>query len=292
MGARQSTNPFLRVPAVPGSGGYGGGVGGNNVQAAFPGNGPGGGAEGTLSNGGIGRGGTFSGNQFLIPLVGGSGGGGGLNAFPPFCDGGGAGGGALLIASSSQIVVNGRIDAGGGAAGEFCGAGGGSGGAVRLVSNTISGAGGINASGGTGCSACFAGGPGIVRLEATSLSFVGSVQGTLTESTPFPLLLPTAGPPFAKVISINGVAINPNPATFPDITVNTTSAIPVVIQTHNIPTTATINLTILDENGVADTVIAAPPLGSCDPDNFCTTTLNVIFPFGASRGLTKVTWTQ
>jgi len=88
------------------------------------------------------------------------------------------------------------------------------------------------------------------------------------------------------------VPVTPNPATFPDITINTTSAVPVVIQTHNIPTTASINLTILDENGVADTVMQAPSIGNCDQNNVCTTTVNVVFPFGASRGLTKVSWTQ
>jgi hypothetical protein len=207
--------------------------------------------------------------------------------------GGGAGGGALLIASSTQIIVNGAINANGGSSGRAGGsvwAGGGSGGAVRLVANTITGAGLLSTTGGNGYGVV--GGSGLVRLEAAALSFVGSVQGTLAESTPFPLLLPTAGSPSAKVISINGVAINPNPATFPDITVNTTSAIAVVIQTHNIPTTATIQLTILNENHVPDTVIPAPPLGNCDPDNFCTTAVAVVFPFGASRGLTKVTWTQ
>ena len=69
--------------------------------------------------------------------------------------------------------------------------------------------------------------------------------------------------------------------------INTASAAPVVIQTLNIPTTATITLTILDENGIADQVIQAPPLTNCTAGNVCTTTVNVTFPFGASFGLTK-----
>jgi hypothetical protein len=93
------------------------------------------------------------------------------------------------------------------------------------------------------------------------VNFSGS-HGHLAQSTPFPLQLPTAGPPSAKVIGINGVAISPNPATFPDITINTTSAVPLVIQTRSIPITATISLTVLNENAVADTVIQAPPLGN------------------------------
>src|SRR6266702_2822337 len=100
-----TANPFLRVPSVPGSGGYGGGVGGDYpsaVQQALPGNGPGGGTAGTRSA--VGGQGAFSGNQFLIPLVGGSGGGGSLDT--GLGEGGGAGGGALLIASSTQIIAN------------------------------------------------------------------------------------------------------------------------------------------------------------------------------------------
>jgi len=67
--------------------------------------------------------------------------------------------------------------------------------------------------------------------------------------------------------------------------------VPVVIQTQNIPVTATLTLTILDENNVADTVVQAPPLSNCTASNVCTTTVNVTFPFGGSYGLSKVTWT-
>lgn len=317
VGANDTANPFLRVPSVPGSGGYAGGVGGNNPQAPdpsqmqppLPGEGPGGGLAGTPSTK-DGAGGIFSGNPFLIPLVGGSGGGGGGFAPNPssiFCGGGGAGGGALLIASSTQIVVNGAINANGGAGGgvltcntDLVLGGGGSGGAIRLVSNTISGgsAASLTATGGLGSTVSphnggpgFSG-PGVIRLEATTVAFNGSITGTLAQSTKFPLLLPTAGSPTATVISINGVSIAPNPTTFPDITINTASPVPVVIQTQNIPVTATISLTILDENAVPDTVIQAPPLSNCTVTNICTTTVQVTFPFGASRGLTRITWTQ
>lgn len=292
QGYFQTTNPFLRVPAVPGSGGYSGGVGGNNVQLPEAGSGPGGGASGKDTGNSNGGKGLFSGNQFLIPLVGGSGGGGAWsNDNVTFPDGGGGGGGAILIAGSTHIVVNGIINADGGASGHvtFAGGGGG-GGAIRLVSNMITGSGTLDVSG--GLAGNFLGGPGVIRLEATTLSFTGNTPaGTPAESTPFPLLLPTAGPSSAQVISINGISIFPNPNTFPDITINTASPVDVVIQTHNVPTTAAITLSILDENGVADTVVNAPPLGNCDASNVCTTTVQVTFPFGASRGLTKVTWT-
>jgi hypothetical protein len=285
-GYNYNPNPFARVPSVPGPGGFAGGVGSLSSQLSLPGSGPGGGCVycDYIFNYGtdLGGGGWFTGNQFLIPLIGGSGGGGGNS------NGGGAGGGAILIASSTRIIVNGRINANGGNGGNmsYWGpvAGGGSGGAVRLVSNQISGSGSVTVAGGN---ARHGGGVGWVRFEAYTIALGGGSQ-----SAPFPLLLPTVGPGTARVISIGGTAINPNPDVFPDITINTASPVPIVIQTRNVPTTATINLTILNENGVPDTVIPAPPLGNCDQFNVCTTTVNVVFPFGASRGLTKVTWTQ
>jgi hypothetical protein len=291
-GYDNTAQAFFRVPSVPGSGGYAGGVGGFGTQVALPGSGTGGGKAGDSSN--QAGDGVFGGNHFLIPLVGGSGGGGGWN---PRNDGvfnaaGGAGGGALLIASSTRIVVNGTINANGGRAGqpyvEY--AGGGSGGAIRLVSNALAGSGTLTTVGGTNFRGG-GGGPGIIREESTSTFFGGNVQGTLAESTPFRLLLPTAGSPSANVISINGISVTPNPNTFPDITINSGSPVPVVIQTQNVPTNAAIALTILDENNVADAVLQAPPLSNCTPSNVCTTTVEVTFPFGGSYGLTKVTWT-
>jgi hypothetical protein len=291
-GYDHTSESFLRVPSVPGSGGYPGGVGGVGNQAAFPGNGAGGGAAGV--SGKVPGAGVYGGNQFVIPLVGGSGGGGGYNNANNgvFEAGGGAGGGALMIASSTQIVINGTINANGGNSGiaiSEC-TGGGSGGAMRLVSNALSGSGALTALGGTGCNGNN-GSPGVIREESTSTFFTGGLAGTVAQSAPFRLLLPTAGSPTANVISINGISITPNPNTFPDITINTSSPVPVVIQTQNIPVTATLTLTILDENNVADTVIQAPPLSNCTATNVCTTTVNVTFPFGGSYGLSKVTWT-
>lgn len=198
-----------------------------------------------------------------------------------------------MIASSTQILINGTINANGGQPGlatNQCAAGG-SGGAIRLVSNAIAGTGTLTAAGGSTTQCRTAGGPGIIREESTSTFFTGSTSGTVAQSAPFRLLLPTAGSPTANVISINGISIAPNPNTFPDITINTSGTVPVVIQTQNIPSNATLTLTILDENNVADTVVQAPPVSNCTASNVCTTTVNVTFPLGGSYGLTKVTWT-
>jgi hypothetical protein len=304
-GAFSTSNPFARVPAIAGAGGYSGGIAGNGIQTAASGDGPGGGAGATSCDPPWGQGGTFSGNSFLLPLIGGSGGGGGSRC-PNFGEGGGAGGGAFVLASSTHITLGpftngyGGINANGGMAPGY--AGGGSGGAIRLVSTAITlNTPVISANGGASCYT--SGGAGIIRIEAFNVSgqlnsgrfgsessacdLFGQRSSAITTS-PFPLIL--AAHPTAAVISIGGVLINPNPNTFPDITINTAAAVPVVIQTRNIPATATIKLTILNQNNVPDTVIEAPPLGNCDADNVCTTTVNVIFPFGPSRGLTKVTW--
>ena len=130
-GSVATLNTALRVPAVPGSGGFSGGVGGNTTtnQNATAGSGPGGGAAGSVSGSPAG-GGTFTGNRFLVPLIGGSGG-GGEYATGQFGPGGASGGGAILIASSTQINVPGTITADGGNG--ICGGGG----AIRLVSNTV-----------------------------------------------------------------------------------------------------------------------------------------------------------
>jgi hypothetical protein len=291
-----TTASFERQPSVPGSGGFAGGVGGNlQQQAALPGSGIGGGAAG-VSGSQVGLGGKYSGDQLLIPLVGGSGGGGGaINNSSTLEAGGGAGGGAILIASSTQITVNGSINVNGGQPGRATAAcaGGGSGGAMRLVSNLIAGTGTLSAAGGQSsqCSGNIQpGGVGVIREESSTTFFPGTVNGTVFVSTPIQLLLPTAGSPTASVISINGTPVTPNPSTFPDITINTTAPVPVIIETQNIPANATITLTILDENNVPDTVITAPPLSNCT-SNVCTTTVNVTFPFGGSFGLTKVNWT-
>src|SRR6266566_2463402 len=72
-----TSQSFFRIPSVPGSGGYAGGVGGVGSQLALSGSGTGGGAAG--NGGSYGGPGVYGGNQFVIPLVGGSGGGGGFN---------------------------------------------------------------------------------------------------------------------------------------------------------------------------------------------------------------------
>ena len=269
-----------RIPNAAGSGGFSGGIGGFGGNPPFPGNGPGGGAAGT-SGGGYsvyGQGGSNTSNQFLVPIIGGSGGGGEFN------DGtiGGAGGGALLIASSTTITVNGYIYGSGGSGSN---GGGGAGGAVRLVANSIGGPGRVYVAGGS--SNAYGGGNGLARFESNDLSGV-AVIGPTTRSTPFALNLPTTASPSIKVTSINGQPINSNPFSFPDITINSSSQVPIVIQATNVPVaTAVVTILVFSETGPDQTITIGPLQGT---DASSTATTNITYPPGGSRGYVKATW--
>ena len=206
-----------RQLAVPGAGGFAGGAGGvGTVVCPTAGDGPSGGAAASPCDGNnrSGVGGRFSGNRYLLPLVGGSGGGGGLSS--QYVNGG-AGGGAVLIASSTSIAIAGTVAVTGGngallfVAGACSGAG--SGGAIRLIAPTISGNGHLNASAGTSPN-CGSQTHGLVRLEAYSISsslifdaggaFV--TQGSPVDATTF-------RPSYQlRVTAIAGVAVPPNPS--------------------------------------------------------------------------------
>src|SRR5262249_26495949 len=188
-----------RSPSVPGAGGYPGGVGsfGFSGFPAQPGAGPGGGGisnggfgigagAGHAGRGGGGTGGQAYGNDFLVPLLGGSGGGGGTN------QGGGAGGGGLLIASSISITIQGTITAQGG--GNFPG-GFGSGGAIHLLAPLISGAGTLRAPANFTAGGGNDGAPGRIRLEAFQHAFTGTTDPTPKRATPYAVFLPSTPPP-------------------------------------------------------------------------------------------------
>jgi hypothetical protein len=290
-----SNNPSLRAPSEPGAGGYSGGVASTPVtgQNATAGSGPGGGLAAGFepSQPDSGQGGTFSGGTYLQPLIGGSGGGGGCAPGSPninnSCTGGGAGGGAILIASSTQITVTGLIDASGGA-GPINYGGAGSGGAVRLVANAITesniNVGGAGCHG--GCDAKGNGGDGIARLEAFNQVVPHGEGRTFLVSIPYNLALPVGGPSTLSVTSINGVSINANPFSFPDTTIATGTAVPVVISGVNIPSGTTGNLYIFSEN-TPDQVI---PFTLTGTPQSTSATVNVPYPAGGSRGFAKAIW--
>jgi hypothetical protein len=279
--------------SFPGSGGYSGGLGGihaDSNHAALPGNGPGGGAAGDI-NTPYAAGGQFSGDQFLVPLVGGSGG-GGTNDNGQFGAQGGAGGGALLIASSTKITLdnqnkggsNGFIVAYGGAGGgRGCG---GSGGAVRLVSNSVVGANSfqinVNYQSSGACTTQATLGLARIESNATNIS-AGNIVGPSQFSVPYALNLPTAPLPVISVTSINGITINANPFSFPDATINTGAPVPVVITATNVPLASTVKMYLLSDKGPNQTI----PVTLTGTNQASTATVNVTFPSVGTRGFVK-----
>lgn len=305
-----------RTRAMPGAGGFSGGVGGKtDGSASSPiaqaGDGPGGGEGGALNDAcqnpnSLGRGGSFTGNSFLVPLVGGSGAGGGNFGAAPgslsrqiYGSGGGAGGGAILIASSTSITVNGTITANGGNGGiasNFCNSGqggGGSGGAIRLMAPATNGRGNLSALAGHGSIFGGAATNGTIRLEAFIDNFQGSFNGTpFTQASPFSTFLPSIGPPSIAIISINGVNIAQPPSgniTTPDVSIDTTSPVQVTIQARLIPPGTVITLHVFSDNDTDQTVQTTPLVGTLQSS---TATANVTFPSGFSLQFVKATWSQ
>jgi hypothetical protein len=124
-----------------------------------------------------------------------------------------------------------------------------------------------------GSASGIAGTSGLARLEAFTIT---AGTNSLT-SLPYGLALPTGGSSNLTVSSVNGVTINANPFTFPDTTVNTGSAVAVIISGTFIPPNTTGKLNIFSETG-ADQSISFTLTGT-----FQSTT--------GSRGFAKVTWT-
>ena len=216
-GQNGSPSPWL---AEPGPGGFrGGSAYYANGAAMSSGFGPGGSGyyNGHGPGASYGSVGTYGqptyGNPSLLPLVGGSGAEGGYgDSNVPRASGGGAGAGAILIASAGTLSVSGVIRANGGAgAGDWYWGGGGSGGGIRLVADSLSGSGLVQALGGG--SGAYLGGLGRIRVER--VANVNSLQITPDPSvvnlpsgaTP-QIWLPTNGPS-VKIVSVGG---SPAPA--------------------------------------------------------------------------------
>ena len=291
--------PGARITTSPGPGGYPGGVGGNSTNVAQTGSGPGGGAAGNGSVNSA-RGGGFTGNSFLVPLVGGSGGGGQRSpSSSSYGGGGGSGGGAILIASSTSINITGSILATGGEAGDTScnctsnssGSGAGAGGGIRLVTPVLRGSGLLVVQPGFGFFGAAAAG-GTVRLEAfQNLSGLFADGGTTFRASPTALALaPHAA---LRVASVGGIAVPASPTGFftvPDVVINTASPVPVNLEAQNIPVGTTVRLFVFSESG-PDLIVDTPGLVQ-GPGNLLTTTVNVTFPTGYSRGFAKASYTK
>lgn len=299
--------PANRKPSIPGAGGYAGGVGSSPTDPPQGGFGPGGGAVAAPNSPGNGGVGSFTGNRFLVPLVGGSGGAGGRGGTGELGAGAGAGGGAVLIASSTTISVAGppgaTITANGGGGGlgglnnNSCAqpvryGGGGSGGAIRLVATALSGFGGLSARGLADRCGQAAGSDGRIRLEAFQQSFAGNLNNTpVSFATPSNLFLPSS-PSSIRVTSLGGEPVLAHPSgsfDVPDVVIDTSSAVAVAIEARNIPLGTVAKVHFYSENG-PDIIVDSTPLAGSP--TLSTATASVTLPTGYSRGLVRASWTQ
>lgn len=294
-----------RLAAIPGSGGYAGGLGGRTnppTAPATPGEGPGGGSGGHTTapfcspSTICGRGGTFTGNRYLIPLIGGSGGEGAVWDNNFFYNGG-AGGGAILIASSTSIAVVGTIAADGGFNVSSLVAGGGSGGAIRLVAPILSGSGVLSVNGTNTLSPS---GAGWVRLEGFQVSTTfffpaGTIYVTRGAPIDEGLLRPPAGS--VRVTAIAGVPIPIYPTgsfELPDATINSNNPVNVDIQATGIPPGTVVTLRVFPQIPDDPTAAELPSVQATLQGTLelSTATVSVTFPYGFSRGYVRATWTQ
>ena len=258
-------------PLTPGQGGPGGYRGGNGITPA--GQGPGGGGAGVgMYYGGnasygtsgysnnpppAGAPGVIYGNDYLIPLQGGSGGGAAVTNGTTAC--GGGGGGAILIAASGRIQLDGRIRSFGwygGFNGSWYG-GIGSGGAIRLAASAIAGNGEVDVSsmGGSGGE-----GSGRVRFDCIQNDFNGHIIGPFTQGSQF-VFIPPSGPEAQLLIA--SVGGNPVPSTpggvllTPDVFISATQPNPVsvVVQYSNVPVNSAITVTLTPIGGAPITEV-------------------------------------
>ncbi len=323
-GHTATNNDSLRRISIPGPGGYPGGIGGKTSALPTAGAGPGGGRPST-SDGSRGCPGAHTnalvpgfcsnlpappsyGTNLLQPLVGGSGGGGarvswfGAQVGGP---GGGAGGGAFRLSSSTAIVFGASLsgqtasvcnseryiiaDGGAGGVTQFGGRGGGAGagGAIHLQAPLIAGCNNTHVYARGGAQNDTGGSEGRIRLDANQFGSVGSVPlGSYNALVDAPL---PPNPPVLRVVSINGVAVPTSPKfdyASPDVVINSTSPVPVVLAGQNIPVGTTITVFLTTDTG-ADITTAATLSGT--PAN-STATVNVTLPLGTARLIARAIW--
>jgi plastocyanin len=271
------SSPLL---AEPGPGGFRGGSGkyatGVSDAAGF---GPGGGnirawdfygwrgAGGSYGSQGYYSSVSTYGNPSLIPLVGGSGGAGGEAGGI----GGGSGAGAMLIANGGSMAISGTIRANGGY-GSDQSSGGGSAGGIRLVSDSLSGSGVVQAIG-TGNRP---GGLGRIRIErvlnSSTLQVNPDPSVVVLSSGTTPLIWLPANGPSVRIISIGGNTPPADPrAEFGAIGADTVlplvSSTTVVIETTNVESASAVTVRATPRaNGNYTQATASPSLPPVSED--------------------------
>jgi hypothetical protein len=261
-------------PSEPGTGGFRGGIGRcSDLVSSGAGFGPGGGpfearpeaagdggSYGTQGQGWYKSAPTY-GNESIMPLIGGSGGAG--SNFLGGKYGGCSGGGSILIAAGNGIDIGGTIRANGGTARDYPSfqyGGGGSGGAIRLIGNTTSGLGTLQAVGGR---SSYPGGAGRIRIEAHSQNFVGPSNPIHTTGDPGdpPLIWLPDSAPSVRPVSLGGQPVPVDPRsefTFPhaDVGLNTSGSVVLLIEAKNVPQTWIVSAIVTPKAGEKLTVPA------------------------------------
>jgi hypothetical protein len=282
--AMSSVNPGqTRYPAMPGPGGFPGGVGAYLTSPATNGDGFSGGT--TTTNNGNQGGYGYNSNQ-LVPLVGGSGGAGGQLGTGVAGGNGGAGGGAIRIVSTVSITVSGIIYAQGGLGGfgvsnAYNGANG-SGGAIHLVAPTITTNGLVDANNGSPT--------GVVRFSGTTLNIAGQVTVGFVSGPLYNPPLPS-GVPQVKVTSVNGTNAPSDitgSALAPDFTISTPSAVTVAIAAQYVPVGTVVTLHLSSEQG-NDATVTCPALAGTLASSTASCT-GVTFPQGVTITDIKAVW--
>jgi hypothetical protein len=284
----------LRRPAIPGPGGFPGGLGQSGGVGAEAGGGPGGGQPGLVAGDSTCYGGsaahftaafdpyslgtqvstTTYANVNLLPMYGGSGGGGGGGtSSSDFGGPGGAGGGAIrIVAASFSFSSGAQIVANGGAAYQItpqmkCAGGAGSAGSIHLVSAApipslakvlldVSSRQGDNPSAPT------VGGGGLIRISTGDTAC--NCNGSVVFGPPFTPPLQT-GTPSLRIVSIGGQSVPAQAGgsyLSPDVVLNTSSAVTIQIASSNIPVGTVVKLRITNEAQVDQTISCTPLAGS------------------------------
>lgn len=167
--------------------------------------------------------------------------------------------------------------------------GGGSGGVIHLIAPTISGAGGLDTSGGPRTNGGGTGGKGRILLSANTLSFSGTQTGLFFSG---PLSIPAPLPwSSVTITSVNSVAVPANPSgnlAIADITITATTAVTVGIAASNVPIGTVVSLTLLPEMGTPVTVSCSPLAGSSVAST--TATCSATFASGTSLLTAFASW--
>lgn len=288
----RGSNAINGIGGLGGPGGFRGGDGGyllvNFQSDGGAGLGPAGGDGSTLDPVVAAQPGQFVGIPELLPMIGGSGGGGGRSDSVGLgCSGGGGGGGGggLLVAVNGTASIDGSINSNGASGALYyfsnCSSSGaaGSGGSIRVIAETITGVGAVNALRGSSTASY-----GAIRLEAFTNTFGGSTNPVATRApAPGPLANPIT-PSVAitsvagEVVSqVNGELLSELPQGWMgevDILLPAPGIVAVDVASSEVPEGTTVDVVVKPSPGGLPFTETAT-LGNCDGFGGCTAQVSV-----------------